>query len=65
MVTDKDLYADTICGLMDYYGERQLARILKVTVVDLYRWSSGKSRPPSEISIRIINLSNAAARSEP
>ena len=60
MVTDQDLYADTLCGLMDYYGERQLARILKVTVVDLYVWSSGKSRPPSEISIRIINLSIAA-----
>jgi hypothetical protein len=65
MVTDKDLYAETLCGLMDYYGERQLARILNVTVVNLYRWSSGKSRPPSEIFVRIISLSNAAERSEP
>ena len=65
MVTDQDLFADTLCGLMDYYGERQLALILNVTLVDLYRWSSGKSRPPSEIFIRIINLSNAAERSEP
>jgi hypothetical protein len=65
MVTDKQIYAETICGLMDYYGERQLARILNVTVVDLYRWSSSKSRSPSEILIRLIDLSNAAERSEP
>jgi hypothetical protein len=65
MVTDQDLYADTLCGLMDYYGERQLALILNVTVDDLYRWSSGKSRLPSEMFFRIINLSNAAERSEP
>ena len=57
MVTDKDLYAETICGLMDYYGARNLARILNVTVDDLYRWSSGTSRPPSEVFFRIINLS--------
>jgi hypothetical protein len=58
MATDKDLYAETICGLMDYYGERNLARILNVTVDDLYRWSSG-SRPPSEVFFRIVNLSRA------
>jgi hypothetical protein len=65
MVTDKELYAETICGLMDYYGVRQLALILNVTVDDLYRWSSGKSPPPSEMFFHIVNLSNAAKRSEP
>jgi hypothetical protein len=59
MATDKELYAETICGLMDYYGDRNLARILNVTVDDLYRWSSGTSRPPSEVFFRIINLSRA------
>jgi hypothetical protein len=59
MATDKELYAETICGLMDYYGDRNLARILNVTVDDLYRWSSGTSRPPSEVFLRIINLSRA------
>ena len=59
MVTDKQIYAETICGLMDYYGERQLALILNVTVEDLYRWSSGKSRAPSDVLFRITNLSNA------
>jgi len=62
MVTDKDLYADTLCGLMDYYGERHLALILNVTVDDLYRWSSGKSRPPAGVFFCIINLSNATAQ---
>jgi hypothetical protein len=59
MATDKELYAETICGLMDYYGDRNLARILNVTVDDLYCWSSGTSRPPSEVFLRIINLSRA------
>jgi hypothetical protein len=64
VVTDRNLYTETICGLMDYYGEKELARILNVTVVDLYRWSSGNRRPPSEVFFRIINLSNAAKRQE-
>jgi hypothetical protein len=31
VVTDRNLYTETICGLMDYYGEKELARILNVT----------------------------------
>ena len=58
MVTDKDLYAGTICGLIDYYGCTHLARIINVNVDDLYRWSAGKGRPPAEVFFRIINLGN-------
>jgi hypothetical protein len=59
MATDSEICADTICGLMDYYGPRQLALILNVTVDDLYRWSSGESRPPTDVFFRVINLSKA------
>jgi hypothetical protein len=51
--------AETICGLMDYYGPRQLASILNVTVDDLCRWSSGTSCPPTDVFSRVINIFNA------
>jgi DNA-binding transcriptional regulator YiaG len=59
MATEKQIDAETICGLMDHYGPRQLALILNVSVDDLYRWSSGESRPPAELFFRVINLTNA------
>lgn len=58
MVTDKDLYAGTIAGLLDYYGHAQLARILDVPLEDLYRWIEGKARPPTGTFLRIIDLTN-------
>jgi hypothetical protein len=61
MATDREICAETICGLMDYYGPRQLALILNVTVDDLCRWSSGKSRPPTDVFFRVINLSKAVS----
>jgi hypothetical protein len=60
MATERETCAETICGLMDYYGPRQLALILNVTVDDLCRWSSGTSRPPTNVFSRVINLSKAA-----
>jgi hypothetical protein len=59
MVVDTQIDAATICGLMDYYGPRQLAVILNVTVDDLCRWSSGQSHPPTDVFSRVINLSKA------
>lgn len=56
MQTERDLYAGMIAGLMDYYGDIHLARILNVRVDDLVRWSTGKGRPPSDVFFRIINL---------
>jgi hypothetical protein len=61
MATDTEICAETICGFMDYYGPRQLALILNVTVDDLCRWSSGTSRPPTDVFSRIIKLSKAVA----
>jgi hypothetical protein len=54
--TEKDFYAGMIAGLMDYYGDIHLARILNVRVDDLHQWSTGKGRPPSDVFFRMINL---------
>lgn len=56
MVTDKDLYAGTLAGLIDYYGAIHLARILNVRVDDLFRWAEGRARPPADVFFRIVNL---------
>ena len=56
MVTDRDLYVRTISDVIDYYGDRQIALILNVTTDDLDRWLAGKSRPPTEVFFRIIEL---------
>ena len=56
MVTDRDLYVRTIGDVIDYYGETQVALILNVTTEDLDRWLTGRSRPPTELFFRIIEL---------
>ena len=59
-VTDKDLYAGTIEGLVDYYGSYEtLALILNVQVDDLYRWADGTARPPTDVFLKIIDLNEA------
>ena len=56
-MTDRDLYAETIAGLIEYYGgHTTVARILNVTVQDLERWCEGKARPPTDIFLRVIDL---------
>lgn len=62
MPTEKDFYAGMIAGLMDYYGDIHLARILNVRVGDLHQWSTGKGRPPSDVFFRMINLATQALR---
>ena len=57
MVTDRDLYAQTICTLVEYYGYTDVALMLNVPMADLQRWCSGKSRPPTDVFLRIIDLS--------
>jgi hypothetical protein len=56
MVTDRDLYVRTIDDVIDYYGETQVALILNVARHDLDRWLAGKSRPPTDVFFRIIEL---------
>jgi len=62
-MVDKDLYADTIASLVDYFGGYEaLANVLKVNVDDLRHWGEGKGRPPTETFIRIADIKNQAAK---
>jgi hypothetical protein len=55
---DKALYARTISRLVeDFEGYETLAVILNVNVDDLHRWAEGKSRPPVDVFLRIVDLS--------
>jgi hypothetical protein len=56
MVTDRDTYAATVCGLIEYFGGVHLARILNVPMEDLQRWATGKGRPPTHVFFRMLNL---------
>jgi hypothetical protein len=55
---DRELYTRTISNLVEYFeGYETLAVILNVTVDDLRRWAEGKSRPPVDVFLRIVDLS--------
>ena len=61
-MVDKDLYADTIASLVDYFGDHQtLADVLNVKVEDLRDWAEGKSRPPVDVFLRAANIKSEAA----
>ena len=62
MVTDRELYSQTVARAIDNYGYSELALILNVTVEDLDSWARGQSRPPAHTFFRIINLTRATAR---
>jgi hypothetical protein len=54
---DRELYTSTISSVVDYFeGYETLALILNVNVDELRRWADGKSRPPSDVFLRIVDL---------
>ena len=54
---NRDLYARTISGAVEYFeGYGTLAVILNVRVDDLRRWAEGESYPPADVLLRIVNL---------
>jgi hypothetical protein len=54
---DRELYIRTISTVVDYFeGYDTLALILNVKVDELRRWADGRSRPPTEIFLRIVDL---------
>ncbi len=56
-VVDRELYIRTISTVVDYFeGYDTLALILNVKVDELRRWADGRSRPPTEIFLRIVDL---------
>lgn len=54
---DREMYASTISSVVeDYDGYETLALILNVSVEDLRRWADGRSRPPTDVFLRIVDL---------
>lgn len=60
MMTDRDLYARAINDVIDYYGETQVALTLNVRTDDLQPWLAAKSRPPTHVFLRVIELKREA-----
>ena len=60
--TEHNDFAGTVAGLADYFGCVTLARILHVTVEELYDWSSGKSRPPANVLLPLSDLTRSAGK---
>ncbi|HEX6265437.1 MAG TPA: hypothetical protein VFZ81_00910 [Burkholderiales bacterium] len=54
---DRELYTSTISSVVDdFEGYETLALILNVNVEELRRWADGRSRPPTEVFFRIVDL---------
>jgi hypothetical protein len=63
MDRESELYASTISKVVEYFeGYGTLAVILNVNVADLRRWAEGKSRPPEDVFLRIVDFSQATRR---
>lgn len=63
MDDDRELYSRTIADLADTYGSYEtLATIVNVNVDDLYRWAEGKSRPPIDIFLRLIDVKESRTK---
>jgi hypothetical protein len=60
---DRKLYTSTISSAVEYFeGYGTLAVILNVSVDDLRRWHAGKSRPPVDVFLRIVDLTRRPNR---
>jgi len=60
---DRELYTRTISSAVEYFeGYGMLAVILNVGVEDLRRWAEGKSRPPVDVFLRIVDLTTPPLR---
>jgi hypothetical protein len=60
---DRETYASTISNAVEYFeGYGTLAVILNVTVDDLRRWAEGRSYPPADVLLRIVNLPRRSER---
>jgi hypothetical protein len=63
MESERQLYARTISNVVEYFeGYGTLAVILNVNVADLRRWAEGKSRPPEDVFLRIVDFSKVTSR---
>ena len=64
-MTDKDLYANLVASLVDYFGDYStLAAVLNVEKDDLQDWRQGKVRPPTDVFLRAVDLANELSAAE-
>jgi hypothetical protein len=64
-MSDKDLYADLIARLVDYFGDYgTLAAVLNVDEGHLQDCARGKRRPPTEVFLRAVDLANELSAAE-
>jgi hypothetical protein len=62
---DRELYTRTISSVVEYFeGYETLALVLNVNVDELRRWADGRSRPPTEVFFRIMDLARRAPGSK-
>ena len=65
-MTDKDLYANLMASLVDYFGDYStLAVVLNVEKDDLQHWGQGKRRPPTDVFLRAVDLANELYAADP
>jgi hypothetical protein len=64
-MSDKDLYANLIASLVDYFGDYStVAAVLNVEKLDLQNWGLGKGRPPTALFLRAVDLANELTAAE-
>jgi hypothetical protein len=64
-MSDKDLYANLMARLVDYFGDYStLAAVLNVDEDELENCAQGKRRPPTAVFLRAVDLANELAAAE-
>jgi len=56
MFTDRDFYRSVLAGAVDDFGIEPLAAILNVSAHELTSWAQGRTRPPAQMLLQVIDL---------
>jgi len=56
MFTDRDFYKSVLAGAVEDFGIEPLAAILNVSALDLRNWAQGRTRPPAQLLLQVIDL---------
>jgi hypothetical protein len=63
MDDDRELYARTIAELADICGSYEtLATMVNANVDDLCQWAEGRSRPPIDVFLRLVNVKESSRK---
>ena len=56
MYTDRDFYKSVLAGAVEDFGIEPLAAILNVSALELRSWAQGRTRPPAQLLLQVIDL---------